>query len=433
MTVSAQAAVRRATASFIQRRIFDLALDGRDHETCVVVWEMSGRFDAERWRRALDRLVERHETLRTKLIRADGEVVQAIEPTVRLACELVDARGSAERYREAVVSDLAQRAAEPFVLADAPLARVAIHELADDERLVVWAFSHAIWDAYCDNVLKREIAAAYDGEEPPRAPLQLREIVAQERLPPPRAARARAVELASIPAADEGWLEGDRPYVAVTHAVGRLSAAAQRRLDDVAGGNLGTLLLAVHGLGLRALLGRDRLSIGLLDADREGPARETTIACLMNVLIVPVTLSADAVEPALAATRDALFDAYDHRIPFEHQLAGMDAARQRGTSAVVDSLFNYQPPAVRDRQRALAFAGLTVRSAALRPVARPMSARGPWAGARLCLCAIAEPTGQLRLWYVHDAERSEAVRALAGQLRRTIAELSADATAWDER
>ena len=124
--------------------------------------------------RALNALIARHETLRTRFVEEDGEPSQVIEPAVHLPLVVEDlsALEPAERER---VAELAMRAeAEtPFDLGRGPLLRVRLLKLAEREHILLSTFHHIIFDGWSSAVFNRDLSALYEafrrGEDNPRS------------------------------------------------------------------------------------------------------------------------------------------------------------------------------------------------------------------------------------------------------------------------
>ncbi|MBW3655258.1 MAG: non-ribosomal peptide synthetase, partial [Gemmatimonadetes bacterium] len=87
--------------------------------------------------RALDRMVARHEALRTTFAEVDGEQVQRIAPVEESPFQLTehDLRGHAEAGAE-LRRLLAEEAASPFDLARGPLIRGHLIRLRDDDQVL---------------------------------------------------------------------------------------------------------------------------------------------------------------------------------------------------------------------------------------------------------------------------------------------------------
>ena len=107
---------------------------------------------------SMRRLVARHHSLRTTFSDQGGQLRQtvrdALEPEV--AFESAQDR-SVDQIREAVLAET-QR---PFDLATGPLLRLAVWELADDDRVMVATTHHIITDFWSLVVLMDELSAIY--------------------------------------------------------------------------------------------------------------------------------------------------------------------------------------------------------------------------------------------------------------------------------
>src|SRR6478672_7594755 len=73
----------RLRLSFAQQRLWFLAQmpDGRDAYYISLRWRLSGSLNQDALQKALDRIVARHETLRTTFVSVDGEPEQRISPS----------------------------------------------------------------------------------------------------------------------------------------------------------------------------------------------------------------------------------------------------------------------------------------------------------------------------------------------------------------
>jgi amino acid adenylation domain-containing protein len=165
--------------SFAQRRLW--FLDQLDHEAGAayhvrVALRLSGALNVDALRRALERIVERHEVLRTRFETVDSEPVQRIAAhlpfvlTTRDLSDLADPDADAQRLAQA-------QAAEPFDLATGPLVRGALLKLAEREHVLLATMHHIISDDWSLAVLIGELRVLYQafsqGLADPLPPLAL--------------------------------------------------------------------------------------------------------------------------------------------------------------------------------------------------------------------------------------------------------------------
>ncbi|WP_172666620.1 non-ribosomal peptide synthetase [Actinoplanes missouriensis] len=141
---------------------------------------VTGPLDTAALERALHRLGERHEILRTTFTTTGGEVSQVLHPRPRNRVEHRDLRALGEKEAEiACRAACAAAAAEPFDLLDGPLLRTTFFRLADDVHVVLLLMHHIITDGWSMGVFLRELAtlhwaesAGLTGEVLPPLPLQ---------------------------------------------------------------------------------------------------------------------------------------------------------------------------------------------------------------------------------------------------------------------
>ena len=137
------------------------------------VLRLRGPLDRSALQQAFDTLARRHHSLRTRF-QADegGDPVQVVEPGIEVNIESLSARTDAEF--EAQVRELARR---PFDLTEAPLWRVALVRMGEQDHRLVLCLHHLIADGWSIQVLLSEFAqgyrAAVAGQAPELPPLPL--------------------------------------------------------------------------------------------------------------------------------------------------------------------------------------------------------------------------------------------------------------------
>jgi Condensation domain. len=125
--------------SFAQQRLWFLGqMEGGSEAYHVPLrMRMRGALDAGALRRALDRIVARHEVLRTTFAVVEGEPVQRIQPVEQARFEL---REEDLRERSETSEELARRieeeAGRAFDLTKGPLIRGQLLQVAEDEHIL---------------------------------------------------------------------------------------------------------------------------------------------------------------------------------------------------------------------------------------------------------------------------------------------------------
>ena len=149
--------------SFAQQRLWFLAqIDGVSQAYHIPLnVRLNGELHKHALRRALDRLVARHEALRTTFVAAGGQAVQRIgPPDIGFALEEHDLAG--ERDPEGALQRLvAEESAGAFDLERGPLARGRLIRLGDRDHALMITLHHIVSDGWSMGVLNRELSALY--------------------------------------------------------------------------------------------------------------------------------------------------------------------------------------------------------------------------------------------------------------------------------
>ncbi|HEX8246225.1 MAG TPA: condensation domain-containing protein, partial [Longimicrobium sp.] len=258
--------------SFAQRGLWFLEQLGNLGSTYHIPTglRLRGELDRGALARALDRIVARHEALRTTFVAADGEPVQRITPAEESAFGLVehDLAGHAEAGEE-LRRLMAAEAAAPFDLERGPLIRGRLIRLEPDDHVLLLTMHHIVSDGWSMGVLVGEVGRLYaafrEGRADPLPPLpiqyadyaawqraHLSGAVLEEQLAYWRETLAGAPALLELPA--------DHPRPAVqSYRGGRepveLSPGLAARLEALARGE-GVTLFMVLLAAFQALLAR---------------------------------------------------------------------------------------------------------------------------------------------------------------------------------
>jgi hypothetical protein len=139
---------------------------------------LRGALERDALVRALDRLVERHEALRTTFLVRGDEPEQRIGPaTSRFALVEHDLAGHADTLGE-LARVTAEEAAAPFDLERGPLIRGRLVRLAEDDHLLLFTMHHIVSDGWSMGVLVDELGRLYgafragDDDPLPALPIQ---------------------------------------------------------------------------------------------------------------------------------------------------------------------------------------------------------------------------------------------------------------------
>lgn len=324
--------------------------------------QLRGKLNVDALTRAINTIVERHEALRTYFSAVDGEPVQIIQETLRIAVPVQDLQllDNAQR-QEAIETAMRLEWQEPFDLQRGPLLRVKALRLGERDHIILWTSHHIVSDGWSVGVLSRELVALYaafaEGREDP---LPLLRVQYADFALWQRAAMQNG-ELAEGLAYWKGHLRGiperlalptDRPRPAVqsfiadaVHAVippEQLSSTMRLTQDSHA--TLYMALLAALALLFARYSGQDDIVIGSPIANREEADLEQLIGFFVNSLVLRVQVRHDLTfRELLAAVRDTTLDAYQHQgVPFEQLVAELLPERDLSSTPLFQVAFALQ-------------------------------------------------------------------------------------------
>jgi amino acid adenylation domain-containing protein len=315
-----------------------------------VALRMRGRLDAPAMGRALQRVVDRHETLRMRF-----PATQDGKPRA----EIADAVGVSLPVREAEDDDAARRLAvellaEPFDLTTGPMLRGLLIRVEPEYHVLVLVMHHIAFDGYSLDILLGDLFAAYGGDPRGEPRVRYRDFAAWQR---GRIASAEGKgdlaywrsRLSQVPVLE---LPHDLPRPPEpTYRGASYSVLLGRQLTDklaALGAEHGctsfmTMLAAYQALLFRHS-GQTDFAIGTPYAGRGRPELENLIGLFVNTLVLRADLSgAVTVDGLLERTRESVLDAFTHReLPVEHLISALDLARDTSRPTLFQAFFALQ-------------------------------------------------------------------------------------------
>jgi amino acid adenylation domain-containing protein len=316
-------------------------------------YRLRGPLDRDALRAALDRLLARHEALRTTFA-VDGGVPHQVVSAMRCALLEHDLSGQPE----AALADLcASEIARPFDLGAGPLLRAILVRLGPDIHQLLILQHHIVSDGWSLGVMLAELAALYDafsrGEPDPLPPLALQyaDYAAWQRAPAQQLARAQQTaywreHLAGAPALLA--LPTDRPRPArqsyrgasVAVALPAELSAGLRALSQAHGATLFMTLLAAWSTLLARYSGQDDIVVGTPVANRARPELEGLIGFFVNTLALRVNLAADPdVSSFIAQIKTGTLAAYAHQeVPLDEVVDAVKPVRSLAYSPLFQTV-----------------------------------------------------------------------------------------------
>ena len=163
--ISRRAGAGASPLSFAQQRIWflDQLEPGLPVYNVPAAIRLMGRLDVAALEQCLGKLIERHESLRTKFVIVEGQPVQVIALARPVTMPVVDLHLLPESQAAAVAAQLAdEEARRPFDLAEGPLLRTTLLRLNNEHHIALVTMHHIISDDWSMGVLIHEVTATYE-------------------------------------------------------------------------------------------------------------------------------------------------------------------------------------------------------------------------------------------------------------------------------
>jgi hypothetical protein len=311
--------------------------------------QLQGLLDRTALAATLDRVVARHEILRTRFVKtADGTPVQSIAPAdIGFALSYHDLRSLGKDEQRAASDQLrADELQQPFDFQSGPLIRGRLLQLADDRHILLFCQHHIISDGWSIGILIREVTTVYAAfkqalpDPLPPLSIQYADYALWQRQWLQGEARLRQIEfwrqhLAEAPAllelptdhprpATQSYVGSNIPLVLPADLTAALSALSQRH-----GTTLFMTLLAGWSILLARLSGQNDLVIGTPVANRQRTEIESLIGFFVNTLALRIRLDDDpTITQLLERIKTTTLAAYAHQdLPFEQVVEALQPVR----------------------------------------------------------------------------------------------------------
>ncbi|MDQ1742815.1 MAG: hypothetical protein QOE23_1154 [Pseudonocardiales bacterium] len=333
-----------APMSFAQRSLWLAEQLDPGHPTFNVpaVVRITGELDDGALEWALNRVIERHETLRTVFELADGEPTQVVR--TELPVRLVSEPAAPEQ-----LAGLIQREVETvFDLERGPLVRLRLFRTGTDSAVLVLVMHHLVSDGWSAAILFHELTELYRARRS-ATPADLAELDIQyldfaawqhEQLRGPVLEELRRYWTAQLGGMPALQLPGDAGRPARRTPRGatlriRLPRELTDRIEALARQQQASafmVLLAALDVLLFRLSGQFDIAVSSPVTGRERPEVKGLIGYFVNTLILRSDLSGDPTfTELLGRVRGTCLDAYRHQdLPFDEVVGLVGGQRRTG-------------------------------------------------------------------------------------------------------
>jgi amino acid adenylation domain-containing protein len=330
---------------------------------------ISGDLSMVAFRRAVFRLVERHESLRTIFPENDGEPRQQVLKGLEVEMPVIDLQDAGEQHR---TDELRRRASEiamhPFNLRVGPLIRLTLFVLGKNEFAFLAMLHHINSDARSIEILLAEMETLYSAfligapDGLAEFPLQYldysswqREFLRPERLEPMLKFWEKTLE--NYSPGDELPYDFPRSGPRVNSAgiepilLDPELTAGLRVLSQAAGCTLFMTLLTTFKVLLHLYSGKTDLLIAIPVSNRRDTELSGIVGLFLNQVLVRTVVSGEmTVLDCLAQVRSNVLNALDYQdLPFEKLVERFRLGGKMGEAPLTQVMFNFLSRPIKDR------------------------------------------------------------------------------------
>lgn len=291
--------------SSAQRRLYVLREITEDTLYNVPLFlKVAQAIDPGKLENAFLHLIKRHEAYRTSFILLDGgEPVQRIHKNVGFKIECFDLQGTGAQdlpSHKHAVEEILSNFVRPFDLAEAPLLRVGLIKLANDNTILLFDVHHIIGDGVSTEIMANEFVAVYSGRELhelPRLHIQYKDFAVWENSDSRKERMQKQKEF---------WLkefEGGLPVLNVptdfprpdlqsflgsdlTFALGTETTAQLHHMAEDNDLTLFIILAAAFNIFLSKISGQEDIVVGMSAAARSQSEVEPVVGIFVNTLLL---------------------------------------------------------------------------------------------------------------------------------------------------
>ncbi|MCH9652218.1 MAG: non-ribosomal peptide synthase/polyketide synthase [Deltaproteobacteria bacterium] len=321
-----------------------------------------GPLNVQRMEKSLNRLVERHEVLRTRFLSQEGLPYQVIDPPAPFPLPVIDLRALEKEAAEGEARRWVEKDAFlSFDLATGPLLRCALLRLGDEEHVSLFSMHHIASDGWSLGLLVDEVSELYSAAEAGRAadlvelPIQYGDFAAWQRGWLQGEVLERELDfwrqhLAGAPPLLELPLDRPRPEEPTLRGATEnfeLELPLSRRLGEVCRQHSVTsfmALLSAWSVTLWRYCGQADVLVGTPVAGRTRLEVEDLIGFFVNTLVVrSVVRPQETFLDLLSQVREASLEAHSHQeLPFERLVEELVEDRTLDYSPLFQVMFAFQ-------------------------------------------------------------------------------------------
>ncbi len=314
------------------------------------IFELEGSLDEHRLKEVFDKLIHRHEALRTSFLIIEDGLTQKVHKEVEFEIEQYEVKSEAE------INDIIKRFIRVFDMSIAPLLRVGLVRVCPDRHILMYDMHHIISDGVSMRILVEEFSKMYAGEEVEPLRIQYKDYCVWQQ--------SLACQNDLLKKQEEYWLkqfEGEIPVLNLPTDYQRPTiqsfegASLQfeitkdltnklRQIAKATGATMYMLLLSTFNILLSKYSGQEDIIVGSPIAGRPHADLENIIGMFVNTLAMRNYPSGERTfKEFLLEVKENALEAYENQdYQFEGLVEKLNVARELSRNPVFDVVFALQ-------------------------------------------------------------------------------------------
>ncbi|WP_432409116.1 amino acid adenylation domain-containing protein [Wukongibacter sp. M2B1] len=341
------------STSSAQRRIYTMQMMDKSSTEYNIPFslKLEGKVESKRIIDAVNKLIQRHEALRTSFHIDGEEIVQSIKEEAAIDLKYVEKLDSNEEE----IKDLLNSWVTPFDLEKAPLIRCGLIKMEEEKYILMLDMHHIISDGTTMGILAEDFVKAYAGEALKKDEVQYKEYAAWE---------AQQKEQDNFQKQREYWkkeYEGEIPVLELpTDGIRGVEDLKEGReitfeieekvIKDLKnkmarmGGTLYMGLMAGFSILLSKYSGMEDIIVGMPIAGRRHSQMEKIAGMFVNTLTIRTSPNAEKkTEEYLKEVKEKLLKAYDNQeYPYEELIEEIGIKRDINRNPLFDAMLVLQ-------------------------------------------------------------------------------------------
>ncbi len=307
---------------------------------------IKGKVSYDKIKEAFNKLVIRHEALRTVFEFINGDIVQRIIDPDALELEFDYLEDEVDSVNEAIESFV-----RPFELSKAPLMRGRLLKVSDKEHLLLVDVHHIIADGVSVSILLKEFSQLYEGNNLPELKLQYKDFSAWQNnvfgTPEMRAQeeywRSKlSLDIPELELPTDFSRNDTRTYKGSTFKFD-IGSSVVERLGSLSKKNnvtLNVIVLSAYYLLLSKYSKRKDLIIGTVVSGRTNHQLENIVGMFNNFLPVRFDINGnETFKDILMSTNKSLLEVYQNQdYPYAKMLEEFDIKTDRSRNPIFDTV-----------------------------------------------------------------------------------------------